>query len=82
MMMWDECFRPLEQMDFVPATNIVKKDDEFQVVLAVPGYSEQQLHLNIEEKMKYTSVERLDRCHFGTALNCQNAPKQSVSEPS
>ncbi len=51
MMMWDECFRPLEQMDFVPATNIVKKDDEFQVVLAVPGYSEQQLHLNIEENV-------------------------------
>ena len=51
MMMWDECFRPFEQMDFVPATNIVKKDDEFQVVLAVPGYSEQQLHLNIEENV-------------------------------
>ncbi|HBQ96276.1 MAG: Hsp20/alpha crystallin family protein [Firmicutes bacterium] len=51
MTMWDEFFRPLEQVDFVPATNIVKKEDEFEVVLAVPGYSEQQLHLSIEGNM-------------------------------
>lgn len=25
MTMWDELFRPLEQIDFVPATNIVKR---------------------------------------------------------
>lgn len=51
MTMWDEFFRPLEQINFAPATNIVKKDDEFKVVLAVPGYTEEQLHLNIEENM-------------------------------
>lgn len=51
MTMWDELFRPLEQMDFVPATNIAKKDDEFVVVLAVPGYGEDQLNLSIDENV-------------------------------
>ncbi|WP_053959998.1 Hsp20/alpha crystallin family protein [Sulfobacillus thermosulfidooxidans] len=51
MTMWDELFRPLEQIDFVPATNIVKKDDEFAVVLAVPGYSEEQLSLSIDDNV-------------------------------
>ncbi|WP_051351292.1 Hsp20/alpha crystallin family protein [Sulfobacillus thermosulfidooxidans] len=51
MTMWDELFRPLEQIDFVPATNIVKKDDEFAVVLAVPGYTEEQLILSIDENV-------------------------------
>ncbi|PSR26561.1 Molecular chaperone IbpA, HSP20 family [Sulfobacillus thermosulfidooxidans DSM 9293] len=51
MTMWDELFRPLEQIDFVPATNIVKKDDEFAVVLAVPGYTEDQLSLSIDDNV-------------------------------
>ncbi|OLZ11581.1 Hsp20/alpha crystallin family protein [Sulfobacillus thermosulfidooxidans] len=51
MTMWDELFRPLEQIDFVPATNIVKKDDEFAVILAVPGYTEDQLSLSIDDNV-------------------------------
>ncbi|MCY0909703.1 MAG: Hsp20/alpha crystallin family protein [Sulfobacillus thermotolerans] len=33
---------------FVPLTNIVRKDNAFEVDLAVPGYTEDHLHLAIE----------------------------------
>ncbi len=48
MMLWDEFFRPLQSVEFTPATNIVKKDDEFKVVLAVPGYTQDQLSLHVD----------------------------------
>ncbi|HBQ94326.1 MAG: Hsp20/alpha crystallin family protein [Firmicutes bacterium] len=48
MTTWDELFRPLEQMEFVPAANIVKQDDQFKVVLAVPGYTQEQLSLSVD----------------------------------
>jgi HSP20 family molecular chaperone IbpA len=47
-MLFDEMFRPLERVEFVPLTNIVKKEDAFDVVLAVPGYLEDQLQIAIE----------------------------------
>ncbi|PSR37391.1 MAG: Hsp20/alpha crystallin family protein [Sulfobacillus thermosulfidooxidans] len=47
-MMFDELFRPLERVAYAPLTNIVKKEDQFEVVLAVPGYTEEQLSLAIE----------------------------------
>ncbi len=48
-MMFDELFRPLETVTAAPATNIIKKDGEFEVVLAVAGYHEDQIQLSIEE---------------------------------
>lgn len=45
--MWDEFFRPLEHVEFVPATNIIQTDDEFRVVLALPGYTPDQLSMDI-----------------------------------
>lgn len=47
-MMFDELFRPLERVAYAPLTNIVKKDGQFEVVLAVPGYTEDQMSLSIE----------------------------------
>ncbi len=50
-MLFDEMFRPVERVEFVPRTNIVKKEDAFEVVLAVPGYVDDQLQIAIENGM-------------------------------